>query len=88
MVSDPARLVRLQSCLDKRMEFLDERGMEEGATDTEETSNEMPTVQFNLMIDEFSLSLDEKSQFLATKLMTPDFSLEGLGPKRRGACGG
>jgi len=42
-VTDPARLVRLQSCLDKRMEFLDERGMEEGATDTEETSNEMPT---------------------------------------------
>ena len=50
MVPDPARLVRLQSCLDKRMEFLDERGMEEGATDTEETSHE-PTVQFNLMID-------------------------------------
>ena len=39
-VTDPARLVRLQGCLDKRMEFLDERGVDDATAAVDDTADE------------------------------------------------
>ena len=37
-VTDPARMARLHSCLDKRMEFLDERGVEDAVDEVEDVA--------------------------------------------------
>ena len=47
-VTDPARLLRLQTCLDKRMEFLDERGVEDGGAveDEDEAAYKTEEVEY------------------------------------------